>query len=170
MLSLPRHAHRPPSNSDSSEQQSPLTPNSFNDIPPMPIFSRRGHSRHRQQDSGLTLQSTTSSSLYPRSSSTGESFPSPPSLPSQDIDVRIRTVDALDPEDSPHIHELSEMDTDDVSYRLRLLMKNNYYLPPAHSKPYADIPISVETLKKPLPKPTSPTFLDIFKVGKSTLR
>ena len=60
------------------------------------------------------------------------------------------------------------MDADDVSYRLRLLMKNNYYLPPAHSKPYSDIPINADTLKKAPSKPASPTFLDIFKVGKRT--
>lgn len=56
------------------------------------------------------------------------------------------------------------MDADDVSYRLRLLMQNNYYLPPAHSKPFNDY--SPQEAPKKSPKTQSPTFFDLFKVGK----
>ncbi|KAI5122756.1 hypothetical protein M0805_009839 [Coniferiporia weirii] len=161
VLSLPRHAFRTGSLSDSSEQPSPLTPNAFNDIPPMPVFARNRRYRHQARDSGATQQSTASSSLYPKSTST-EDYLSPPSLPPNDIDDRL--VITVDPEDSPHIHELHEMDADDVSYRLRLLMQNNYYLPPAHSKPFSEYSSS-ETPKKSS-KSSSPTFFDIFKVGK----
>lgn len=62
------------------------------------------------------------------------------------------------------VNEVQEYDSDDVSYRLRLLVKNNYFLPPAHSKPSAaDFAPPVDPQKK---SPT-PGFLDIFRVGKS---
>ena len=58
---------------------------------------------------------------------------------------------------------VQEFDADDVSYRLRLLVKNNYFLPPAHSKPSpADFSSSVNNSKKA----PSPTFFDLFRVGK----
>ena len=129
----------------------------------MPIFARNRRYKHQPRDSGVTHQSTTSSSLYPRSTSTGESYLSPPSLPPNDIDDR--HIITVDPEENPHEHELHEMDADDVSYRLRLLMQNNYYLPPAHSKPFNDYPFP-ETPKKSPSKPSSPNFLDLFKMGK----
>ncbi|EJD06599.1 uncharacterized protein FOMMEDRAFT_17105 [Fomitiporia mediterranea MF3/22] len=160
-LSLPRYAFRNNSLSDSSEQPSPLTPSVFNDVPPMPVFARNRRYKHQTRDSGATQQSTASSSLYPKSTSTEGSYLSPPFLAAQDIDdPHIVTVD---PVENPHLHELEEMDADDVSYRLRLLMRNNYYLPPAHSKPFSDIP-SPDTPKKSPVKAPSPTFLDFFKV------
>ncbi|KAH8117841.1 hypothetical protein DFH11DRAFT_1723856 [Phellopilus nigrolimitatus] len=162
VLSVPKRAFRNGSLSDSSEQPSPLTPSAFHDIPPMPVFARNRRFRHQPCDSGVTQQSTTSSSLYPKSTSTDDSYSSPPSLPSNDMDDRL--IVAVDPDDNPHVHELSEMDADDVSYRLRLLMQNNYYLPPAHSKPFSEY--SSSTAKKSPLKSPSPTFLDIFKVGK----
>lgn len=88
---------------------------------------------------------------------------SPPSLPPNDIDDR--HIITVDPEENPHEDELHEMDADDVSYRLRLLMQNNYYLPPAHSKPFNDYPFP-ETPKKSPSKQSSPNFLDLFKMGK----
>lgn len=163
-LSLPRHAFRNGSLSDSSEQPSPLTPNAFNDIPPIPVFARNQRYRHRPQDSGFTHQSTTSSSVYPKSTSTESSYPSPPSLPAQDMDDR--HIITVDPEDNPHLSELHEMDADDVSYRLRLLMQNTYYLPPAHSKPFAELSPSIDAPKKSPLKAASPAFFDIFKFGK----
>lgn len=56
--------------------------------------------------------------------------------------------------------KVQEFDADDVSYRLQLLVKNNYFLPPAHSKPSpADFPNNSK-------KAPSPTFFDLFRVGK----
>ncbi|THV03213.1 hypothetical protein K435DRAFT_299063 [Dendrothele bispora CBS 962.96] len=60
--------------------------------------------------------------------------------------------------------DLSKIDSDDVSYRLRLLVNNNYFLPPAHSKPR---PSDFPPPPVPTKKNSAPTFLDIFKVGKS---
>lgn len=69
---------------------------------------------------------------------------------------------AFDPDS--HGPKVQEFDADDVSYRLRLLMKNSYFLPPAHSKPLpSDFPpIIHHTRKTP-----APTFLDLFRVGKA---
>lgn len=142
---MPRQAFRTGSNSDSSEQPSPLTPSAFNDIPPMPVFARNRRYRHQPRDSGVTHQSTTSSSLYPRSTSTGESYMSPPSLPPNDIDDR--HIITVDPEENPHEDELHEMDADDVSYRLRLLMQNNYYLPPRALQTVQRLSFSRDTQK-----------------------
>ncbi|KAL5503969.1 hypothetical protein ACEPAH_8041 [Sanghuangporus vaninii] len=162
-VSLPRHAFRNSSVSDSSEQPSPLTPNAFSGTPLVPIFATSRRFRHQPRDSGVTQQSTASSSIYPKSTSTEGSYPSPPSLPAQDMDdCHIITVD---PVDDSHLDALHEMDADEVSYRLRLLMQNNYYLPPAHSKPFSEL-LSPDTPKKSLMKSSSPTFFDIFKVVK----
>jgi len=58
-----------------------------------------------------------------------------------------------------------DFDTDDVSLRLRLLVNNSYFLPPAHSKPtIADL--SNSDAAKRSPKPTSPGFFDLFRMGK----
>lgn len=65
-------------------------------------------------------------------------------------------------------NDVQEYDSDDVSYRLRLLVKNNYFLPPAHSKPSpADFASSPLSSAKKSPRSATPTFLDIFRVGKS---
>lgn len=53
--------------------------------------------------------------------------------------------------ESPH-----DYDTDDVSYRLRLLAKNSYFLPPAHLKPN---PAELS----PLPPKKNTGFLDFFR-------
>jgi len=59
-----------------------------------------------------------------------------------------------------------DFDTDDVSLRLRLLVNNSYFLPPAHSKPtIADLSNSDAARRSP--KPTSPGFFDIFRIGKT---
>ena len=61
---------------------------------------------------------------------------------------------------------MQNYDGDDVAYRLRLLVKNNYFLPPAHMKPSPeDFAASTNAKKSP-----TPTFLDIFRVGKSRSR
>ncbi len=59
--------------------------------------------------------------------------------------------------------DLQEYDGDDVSYRLRLLVKNNYFLPPAHSKPSASDFAPTPSLQK---KTSAPGFFDLFR-GKS---
>lgn len=59
-----------------------------------------------------------------------------------------------------------DFDTDDVSLRLRLLVNNSYFLPPAHSKPtIADL--SNSDAAKRAPKPVTPGFFDIFRIGKA---
>lgn len=113
------------------------------------------------RDSVSTQVSGTSSSLYPPSTPTasGPESPSSPQSMLQHFDS-IHSVSF-----GPEVNEVQEYDSDDVSYRLRLLVKNNYFLPPAHSKP------SIADLAPPSPdpssKPTTPTFLDIFRLGKS---
>ncbi|KDR76319.1 hypothetical protein GALMADRAFT_156407 [Galerina marginata CBS 339.88] len=112
------------------------------------------------RDSVSTQQSGVSSSLYPPSTSTAslpESPPSPRSIAGQ-----------MDPPPfALEVSEVQEYDSDDVSYRLRLLVKNNYFLPPAHSKPspadFAPPPLNVP---KKSPRTAGP-FLDLFRVGKS---
>ncbi|KAF9046926.1 hypothetical protein BDZ89DRAFT_1058396 [Hymenopellis radicata] len=107
------------------------------------------------QTSNFTQQSGTSSSLYPPSTSTAsgtESPPSPRSIVDPDGDM-----------DVPIMDDLQEYDGDDVSYRLRLLVKNNYFLPPAHSKPSASDFAPTPSLQK---KPSAPGFFDLFR-GKS---
>ncbi|KAF8127032.1 hypothetical protein EV363DRAFT_1346923 [Boletus edulis] len=127
-------------------------PSSFK---PTPTDADRVRSSLR--DSLLTQQSSTSSSLYPMSTSMGtESPPSPqsPTLPGRGIPMPALELEAA---------KVQEFDADDVSYRLQLLVKNNYFLPPAHSKPCpADFPSSLNNSKKAL----SPTFFDLFRVGK----
>lgn len=91
---------------------------------------------------------------------------SPPSLPSNDADHHIIAVDPNDPDEGLGLREMDEMDADDVSYRLRLLMQNNYYLPPAHLKPFDYSPVSESPKKSPKSSSSPTTFLDIFKVGK----
>ncbi|KAF8899946.1 hypothetical protein CPB84DRAFT_1847508 [Gymnopilus junonius] len=111
------------------------------------------------RDSVSTQQSGVSSSLYPPSTSTAsgpESPPSPRSLAGQ-VDV---------PPFALEVNEVQEYDSDDVSYRLRLLVKNNYFLPPAHSKPS---PEDLGSLPVNPPKPPrSPApFLNLFGIGKA---
>lgn len=66
----------------------------------------------------------------------------------------------------PDAQDAKEYDSDDVAYRLRLLVKNNYFLPPAHAKPSpADFAPPIDSSKKHTKSP-SPTFLDIFRMGK----
>ncbi|KAJ7104211.1 hypothetical protein B0H15DRAFT_942212 [Mycena belliarum] len=103
-----------------------------------------------------------SSSVYPPSTSTAsgtESPPSPRSIAEQDDNHDISSFD-------PDL-ELQEFEADDVSYRLRLLVKNNYFLPPAHSKPSSSDFAASVTAKKASRAPTTPTFLDIFRKSRS---
>ncbi|KAG1750153.1 hypothetical protein EDB19DRAFT_1678586 [Suillus lakei] len=117
------------------------------------------HARSSVRDSLLTQQSSTSSSLYPLTTSIGtESPPSPLSPTTHDHGVVIPALEIDEPT------RVQEFNADDVSYRLQLLVKNNYFLPPAHSKPCpADFAPCPNISKKAI----SPTFLDYFRVGKS---
>ncbi|TDL25779.1 hypothetical protein BD410DRAFT_607610 [Rickenella mellea] len=168
--SVPRRIFHASSSSESDRPSPGVFP-----MPPIPNYS----SRQLLRETMLKRESGTSSSLYPPSVSSvsgTESLPSLPSLPSPrslasvERYDSVRSVDPDDDEDdiNPHMQELHDLDADDVSYRLRLLVKNNYYLPPAHAKPYPpNLMPSAPASKKPSPKSSSPTFLDIFKVGKS---
>lgn len=158
-LSLPRQAFRQNLASDSSSEPSPKTPGQetrpFVQVP----STRPGLPNPR--DSFL---STTSSSLYPASTATGtfteSSFPY-----SIDDDLEQRLTPA-----APEIvfADKQEFDADDVSYRLRLLVNNSYFLPPAHTKP-SPLSLNSQTAggQKVYPKPSAGTFLDFFRLGKS---
>ncbi|PFH53061.1 hypothetical protein AMATHDRAFT_1494 [Amanita thiersii Skay4041] len=112
------------------------------------------------RDSVSTEQSGTSSSVYPFSFS---SAPDSPTSPRTMSEIEHFEVSSYEPEDDVPSYE------DDVSYRLRLLVQNNYFLPPAHSKPLLSNLAAAEANKKP-PRATTPTFLDIFRVNKSRSR
>ncbi|KAI6116869.1 hypothetical protein EV401DRAFT_1972926 [Pisolithus croceorrhizus] len=110
------------------------------------------------RDSLLTQQSSTSSSVYPLSTSTGTESPPSPLSPVEQVHAMTIPAVGLD------VPRVQEFDADDVSYRLRLLMKNNYFLPPAHSKPSpSDFPPAINPTKKA----PAPAFLDLFRVGKA---
>ncbi|EGN98691.1 hypothetical protein SERLA73DRAFT_73295 [Serpula lacrymans var. lacrymans S7.3] len=118
--------------------------------------SETGRSRNHIRDSLLTQQSSTASSVYPMSTSTDtDSPPSPRSLGEEEFEDAVSSFD-------PEVPAQHDVDTDDVSYRLRLLVKNSYFLPPAHSKPSPSDFIVASHPKKA----STPTFLDLFR-GKS---
>ncbi|KAF8149856.1 hypothetical protein B0H34DRAFT_801992 [Crassisporium funariophilum] len=116
------------------------------------------------RDSVSTQQSGTSSSLYPPSTSTASGLESPTSP----LSMADHIDELILPSFVPEINEVQEYDSDDVSYRLRLLVKNNYFLPPAHSKPsLEEFASSSLNAAKKTSRSTTPTFLDLFRVGKS---
>lgn len=124
---------------------------------------------HGKNDSVQTRVSNTSSSLYPQSTYTiAPSFISPrlPVGRIEDDDDDDHGIDSVD-SDSP----VSEQyDGDDVSYRLRLLVSNSYFLPPAHSKPSSsDLTLPLKP-PKTFSRAGTPTFLDLFRLGKSRSR
>lgn len=128
------------------------------------------------RDSILTQNSLSmsanSSSLYPQSTSTGSGTESPPSPQSMALQEEQygETPFGEHVDEADRLDELEEYEGDDVSYRLRLLVKNNYFLPPAHSKPspsdFATAAAVANASKRP-GRATTPTFLDLFRVGKS---
>jgi len=68
---------------------------------------------------------------------------------------------------NPEVPEVREYDSDDVAYRLRLLVNNSYFLPPAHAKPSpAEFAPGPDPSKKAAKSP-SPTFFDLFRKSKS---
>ncbi|KAF8625546.1 hypothetical protein AX15_005313 [Amanita polypyramis BW_CC] len=114
------------------------------------------------RDSVSTQQSATSSSVYPLSFSSATGPDSPTSLRTMSEDIEHFEVSSFEPE----VEELPGFDPNDVSYRLRLLVKNNYFLPPAHSKPVLSDLSTTEATKRPS-RVATPAFLDIFRVNKS---
>lgn len=114
----------------------------------------------------MTVRSGTASSVYPLSSSTvsgTESPSSPRSIADSFQDHHISSVDPDEPYD-----DYQAFHTDDVSYRLRLLLSNNYFLPPAHAKPSpSDLASPVAAPYKKATRSAAPTFLDLFRVGKA---
>ncbi|TFK50117.1 hypothetical protein OE88DRAFT_1809140 [Heliocybe sulcata] len=147
--SLPRRlASKAGSSSDSSSQPSPATP--FPIPGTSPIVSSASRDEIRQ-----SIISTTSSSVYPASTISRSGSVSTTRFFSDDDDVL----------DSKLREFSSSFDVDDVSERLRLLVTNSYFLPPAHSKP-ALSHLGLSVPKTPT-KPASPGFLDIFRLGKS---
>ncbi|KAH9850249.1 hypothetical protein C2E23DRAFT_735284 [Lenzites betulinus] len=154
-LSLPRQSFKQTTHSDSDSQPSPQTPYGFGDGPAIHIA---GPSRANFRDS---MVSATSSSVYPASTSVGSRTES--SLPyTEDQDeADMSYPNIVSPEQS------EEFDPDDVSYRLRLLLNNSYFLPPAHAKPtpMALPPSTQDAAQKS--KPAGSGFLDFFRIGKS---
>lgn len=130
--------------------------------PPLPTIDTAS-SAHGKHDSVESRLSSTASSVYPNSTQTvspSESSLSPHSLPGQPHDQG--AIAAFDQD--------SDYSGDDVSYRLRLLVKNSYFLPPAHSKPStADLTSQVKA-SKVSSRAGTPTFLDLFRLGKSRSR
>lgn len=107
------------------------------------------------------------SSHYPQSSSdiTAESS-SDPSTPTENVPL---DASHNDPDQKGAVDRPYYLDPNDVSYRLRLLVKNNYYLPPAHSKP-RHVGRTMEP-SPPSPVKHTPSGLrDIFRVGTSRAR
>ena len=130
--------------------------------PPTPVeFSvSRPAYRDRLRDS---LQSGTSTSLYPASTQT--STPLDRALSPQSHLQQMPEVVEV-PTLAENESGYRDFDTDDVSLRLRLLVNNSYFLPPAHSKPtIADL--SNSDAAKRTPKPAAPGFFDIFRIGKA---
>ncbi|KAF7316885.1 hypothetical protein HMN09_00422400 [Mycena chlorophos] len=146
-------------------------------FPPAPLVAEPAEmypaafSRPREftavRDSMITLGSGASSSIYPPSTSTStasgtESPPSPRSLAEQ---LDSEPVSSFDPE-LEH-----EYDGDDVSYRLKLLVKNSYFLPPAHTKPSPSDLAASDSSKRPTKPPPTPTFFEnIFRRARSKSR
>ena len=148
--------------SESSPPTSPLFSNHSRSHP-MPPYTSFRDARQRVRDS---IMSGTSSSIYPFSVSTTsgtDSPPSPRSLVDLFPDHRIASVD---PDESGD--DYRTFNVDDVSYRLRLLMNNSYFLPPAHSKPKpSDLAPMSAALPKKQSKSSAPAFFDLFRVGKA---
>ncbi|KAH0585420.1 hypothetical protein H2248_008661 [Termitomyces sp. 'cryptogamus'] len=118
-----------------------------------PEITGVGPAAVNMRDSVSTQLSRQSSSVYPHSNSTTSDPDSPPS-PQSVIHEDDRHGTSYD----PVVNETQMYDGDDVSYRLQLLVNNNYFLPPAHSKPSAaDFAAMEKTVQK---KPSTPTFFE----------
>ena len=132
----------------------------------VPHFTSLRETRQRLRQSNVTAQSGTTSSVYPLSSSTVSGTESPSSPRSLADSLQDHHISSVDPDETYDDDQVFH--TDDVSYRLRLLLSNNYFLPPAHSKPSpSDFASPVNPPYKKAVKSVTPAFLDIFRVGKA---
>ncbi|KAG8996399.1 hypothetical protein FRB90_012751, partial [Tulasnella sp. 427] len=155
--------HIDPNRSSSSDNGSLATPFPFPSAP-YPI-----------QEGPRDSMTTHHSSYYPHSSSSysNTSPPSPSSPSASSFAASIQTgTDAADATSlDPHHPHHALLDPDDVSYRLKLLVRNNYFLPPAHSKP-SQFQLAAAAGQPTAPSQGSPNtankpfFRDIFRVGK----
>lgn len=152
-MSLPRSAFRSATaSSDESSIASPRTPTGPSESPAVQI--RQEGPSHSQFFRDSIISSSTS--LYPKSTSTDSdfelSFERSPKKRGRDF--------------GPDAIGKADFDVDDVSYRLRLLVNNSYFLPPAHSKPS---PLSLAPPKLLIEQKRSSTsgFLDFFRKAKS---
>ncbi|KAG6836824.1 hypothetical protein H0H93_002670 [Arthromyces matolae] len=134
-----------------------ILPSASQPQPPLSAFSRDPEltgvdsQTVNVRDSLSTQVSMQSSSVYPPSNSTASDPDYPPSP--QSMTHGIEKFNSYE----PVVHDTQILDNDDVAYRLRLLVNNNYFLPPAHSKPSAaDFAAMDKTVQK---KPSTPTFL-----------
>ena len=108
----------------------------------------------------MTQMSSTSSSLYPASTSVGTRTDSSILYTDDQNDADVSYPEIVTPEHP-------DFDPDDVSYRLRLLLNNSYFLPPAHAKPS---PLSLSTSATDASKKSKPSnggFLNFFGIGKA---
>ncbi|KAF8512257.1 hypothetical protein JB92DRAFT_3143822 [Gautieria morchelliformis] len=152
------HRNRPsrspsPSSSSPSQSPTPVTPG-------QPGLSGAPSSYHTRTHVPHNSQETTTSAYPPSSSQSSRSTSSSPErthLPSPPPRSE-KMLGAL-----PHVSSL-DLDPDDVNARLRLLVNNSYYLPPAHTKPE----LSPIYLTPPTSRgATSPSaFKEFFRVGK----
>ncbi|KAG8906388.1 hypothetical protein FRB99_006983 [Tulasnella sp. 403] len=153
--------HIDPERSSSSDNGSLATPFPF---PPASYPLSQG-----PRDSVTTHHS----SLYPQSTSsysnTSPPSPSSPSSSSFAPSVQTAGTDADATSLDPHHPYHHILDPDDVSYRLRLLVRNNYFLPPAHSKPsQSELAAAAEqAYQAGAAAAKSPSLRDIFRVGKA---
>ncbi|KAG8900174.1 hypothetical protein FRC00_014125 [Tulasnella sp. 408] len=125
------------------------------------------------QEGPRDSMTTHHSSYYPHSTSSysNTSPPSPSSPSASSFAASIQTgTDADATSLDPHHPQNVLFDPDDVSYRLKLLVKNNYFLPPAHSKPsQSELAAAAEQAAQAQASPNTankPFFRDIFRVGK----
>ncbi|KIJ52525.1 hypothetical protein M422DRAFT_43370 [Sphaerobolus stellatus SS14] len=116
---------RTPSSPSSSASITPITPAT------LPLSGAPTSYQTRAQTQTHVAQNSqgTNTSAYPPSSPSSRN-PSP-------ISSRSPTPSPLPPPAAPtkHMHTSLDLDTDDVNARLRLLVNNSYFLPPAHTKP-----------------------------------
>ncbi|KAI0090173.1 hypothetical protein BDY19DRAFT_938840 [Irpex rosettiformis] len=153
-VSLPRSAFRNATSSDESSEASPRTPTDFQQT----TFVR--FPRRNPQAGVRDSMISSSSSLYPASTSSG-------SYPESSL-LSPKEKDGVSSSFAPRIVTSSDFDVDDVSYRLRLLVNNNYFLPPAHHKP-SPLSLSPQTpaQDQKAAKPAAPGFFDFLRMGKS---
>ncbi|KAN0105294.1 hypothetical protein V8E52_011177, partial [Russula decolorans] len=164
--SVPRDSFRLSMLLSSSSAQTSAFFTTVGQMQTVPHFSSLREACQGLRESNVTVRSGTASSVYPLSSSTvsGTESPSlPRSIANSFQDHHISSVDPDEPYD-----DYQAFHTDDVLYRLCLLLNNNYFLPPAHSKPsLSNFASPVASPYKKATRSAAPTFLDIFRLGKA---